>query len=153
MTHAPTSRLVFAYPYRAEPQPEGGYTITFRDLPEAITQAEEGESLDAIAGECLSEALAARLDDGEEIPPPSTRKSDKRFAFPETNIEHKIEFHYAFRKSGLTQVELAKRMGVTPLVVRRLLDPRHKSHVQQYDEALRALGASLYRTVEIRSAA
>ena len=40
MTYAANEQLEFAYPYRAARQPEGGYTITFRDLPEAISQAE-----------------------------------------------------------------------------------------------------------------
>jgi len=153
MSYAANDQLEFAYPYRAARQLEGGYTITFRDLPEAISQAEEGESLDEIASECLSEALAGRLDLGEEIPRPSKPKRGDRLALPETNIELKIEFGRAFAISGVSQVELAKRMSVTPLVVRRLLDPRHNSHVQQYDQAMWALGKQIFRTVEIRDLA
>ena len=150
MTYVANEQLEFAYPYRAARQPEGGYTITFRDLPEAISQAEEKESLDEIASECLSEALAGRIDLGEEIPRPSNPKRGEHLALPDTNIELKIEFGRAFALAGVAQIELARRMGVTPLVVRRLLDPRHNSHVQQYDQAMRALGKRIFRTVEIR---
>lgn len=150
MIHVAKEQLGFAYPYRAEPQPEGGFTITFRDLPEAITQAEDGEPLDEIAGDCLSEALAGRLELGDEIPRPSNPRRGESLALPDTNLELKIEFSHAFSMADVTQVELAKRMGVTPLVVRRLLDPRHNSHVQQYDDALRALGKQIFRAVEIR---
>lgn len=153
MNYAANEQLEFAYPYRAARQLEGGYTITFRDLPEAISQVEEGELLDEIASECLSEALAGRLDLGEEVPRPSKPKRGDRLALPETNIELKIEFGRAFATSGVSQVELAERMSATPLVVRRLLDPRHNSHVQQYDQARRALGKQIFRTVEIRDLA
>ena len=30
----------YAYPYVAEAQPEGGWTVTFPDVPEAITQGD-----------------------------------------------------------------------------------------------------------------
>jgi len=153
MTYVAEDQLKFAYPYRAARQPEGGYTITFRDLPDAISQAEEGEPLDEIAGDCLSEALAGRLDLGEAIPAPSDPRRGERLALPNTNVELKIEFNLAFIDSAISQVALARRMGVTPLVVRRLLDPRHNSHVQQYDEAMRALGKQIFRTVEIRDVA
>lgn len=151
MTYVAEEQFGFAYPFRAEPQPEGGFTITFRDLPEAISQAEDGEPLDAIASDCLSEALAGRLELGDDIPRPSNRRRGESLALPDTNLELKIEFYHAFTMAEVTQVELAKRMGVTPLVVRRLLDPQHNSHVQQYDDALRALGKQVFRTVEIRN--
>ena len=153
MTYVATEQLDFAYPFRASRQPESGFTITFRDLPEAISQAEEGESLDEIASDCLTEALAGRLELGEKIPRPSNPRRGEFLALPDTNLELKIEFGRAFAITGITQVELARRMGVTPLVIRRLLDPRHNSHVQQYDEALRALGKQIFRTVEIRDLA
>ena len=30
----------YAYPYEVLPQPEGGFTVTFPDVPEAITQGD-----------------------------------------------------------------------------------------------------------------
>jgi antitoxin HicB len=153
MNRATNAQIEFAYPFRAARQPEGGYTITFRDLPEAISQAEEGEPLAAIAGDCLSEALAGRLELGEEIPRPSNPRRGELLALPDTNMELKIEFNRAFALAGITQAELARRMKVTPLVVRRMLDPHHNSHVQQDDAALHALGKQIVRTVEIRDLA
>lgn len=153
MTNVEKELLEFAYPFRAARQPEGGYTITFRDLPEVVTQAEDGESLDEVASDCLSEALAGRLSDREKIPRPSAPRRGERVTLPETKIELKIAFHHAFMMAGLTQVDLAARMGVTPLLIRRLLDPEHNSHVQQYDEAMQALGLRMFPTIEIRAVA
>lgn len=97
MTNVAKELLEFAYPFHAVRQPEGGYTITFRDLPEAITQADDGESLDDIASDCLSEALAGRLSDREGIPRPRAPRRDERLTLPETNIELKTAFHHALR--------------------------------------------------------
>jgi antitoxin HicB len=30
----------YAYPFDMEPQPEGGFTVTFPDVPEAITEGD-----------------------------------------------------------------------------------------------------------------
>ncbi len=41
----------YAYPYELLPQPEGGFTVTFPDVPEAITQGEsEAEAAAMAAG-------------------------------------------------------------------------------------------------------
>ncbi len=47
---------------------DGRYMAYFPDLPEALTDgADEAEAL-AAAADCLSEALASRIVDGEQIP-------------------------------------------------------------------------------------
>ena len=49
--------------------------VTCRDLPEAITQGETREEALAEAADCLEEAIAARIDDGRDIPSPSAPKT------------------------------------------------------------------------------
>lgn len=53
---------------------DGGYVVTCRDLPEVITQGETIEDAAAEAADALEEAIAARIDDGREIPAPSAAK-------------------------------------------------------------------------------
>lgn len=53
---------------------DGGYVVTCRDLPEAITQGETIERALLEAADCLEEAIAARIDDGRDIPAPSAGK-------------------------------------------------------------------------------
>ncbi len=50
---------------------DGGYTVIFRDLPEAITLGETKEQYFTEAADCLEEALAARIDDHCVIPIPT----------------------------------------------------------------------------------
>ena len=57
---------------------DGGYVVTCRDLPEAITQGETIEQALVEAADCLEEAIAARVDDERDIPSPSAAKRGER---------------------------------------------------------------------------
>lgn len=62
----------FAFPAHFEFDPiDGGFVITFRDVPEAITQGDTYEQGLSEASDCLAEALAAYIDDGRLLPAPS----------------------------------------------------------------------------------
>ena len=63
-------------------------------------------------------------------------------------IAAKTALYLALRASGLPQAELARRMGVRPTTVQRLLDPRHASKPEQFDAAFAALGKRLVVSVE-----
>ena len=56
----PQSPLPYLYPATPTPEPEGGATVVFRDLPEAITCGTNAEEVKAMAGEVLELAVAER---------------------------------------------------------------------------------------------
>jgi antitoxin HicB len=61
----------YGFPARLELDEEGRLVVHFPDLPEALTDGgDEAEAL-AEAADCLSEALAGRINRGEDIPAPS----------------------------------------------------------------------------------
>jgi antitoxin HicB len=86
------------YPVQFEPADEGGYVITFPDVPPAITQAETLEEAYENAAEALGEALAAYADRNEPIPPPS--KADPKR-------------HHLIAVPAWTEAILAKRLTPT----------------------------------------
>lgn len=54
----------FTYAVKLTPdKSEGGYVVAFRDLPEAITQADTIDEALAEAADCLEEAIAGRIED------------------------------------------------------------------------------------------
>jgi predicted RNase H-like HicB family nuclease len=62
-------RTVYSYPAILEPNEDRRLLVHFPGLPEAFTDgADEAEALRE-AADCLSEALASRIVDGEEIHP------------------------------------------------------------------------------------
>ena len=56
------------YPAARTSEPEGGATVVFRDLPEAITCGNDDEDVMAMAREVLELAVAERIGRGEEVP-------------------------------------------------------------------------------------
>ena len=65
--------MQFVYPAALTPdEADGGFVVTFRDWPEAITQGDTREAALSEAADCLDETIAACIDDGREISPPSS---------------------------------------------------------------------------------
>ncbi len=132
----------FAYPARLVPESDGGFSVTFPDVPEAITQGEtEAEAL-AMAEDALVAALSFYTDDGRALPPPS-RKRDRHLVAVPALVAAKLALHEAMREHGMSKVELARRMALDEKAVRRLLDPLHASRIGQVEAALRQLGKRL----------
>lgn len=72
------------FPANFEPADEGGYVITFPDVPEAITQAETLEDAYDKAAGALGVALESYAEFGKSTPAPSTAKPGQHLvAVPE----------------------------------------------------------------------
>ncbi len=56
------------------PQPEGGFTVTFPDIPEAVTEGDDRDAALFNAVEVLTLCLEQRMEDGEAIPAASKVK-------------------------------------------------------------------------------
>ena len=69
--HSPESDL---YPATPTAEPEGGVTILFRDLPEAITYGDNDRKARAMAREVLELAVAERMERGEDVPAASAAR-------------------------------------------------------------------------------
>src|ERR1700737_3072809 len=70
---SPSMAHEFAYPVMLTPEEvDGGFVVTFPDLPEAITQGEDAARALEEAADALAEAIAGRIRRGDPIPRPST---------------------------------------------------------------------------------
>ena len=140
----------FTYPARLKRFGPDEIVVSFRDLPECLTSgADETEALTE-AADALEEAIAGRIDDRESIPRPSPRRAGERLVSVPADTAAKAALWVALRESGTSRVALAARLGIDEKVVRRMLDPRHRSSANRIHEALRALGRDL--VVETRAA-
>lgn len=137
----------YAYPYELVPQPEGGFTVTFPDVPEAITQGETEEEAAAMAEDALVTALSFYTDKGEPLPRPSPAHG-RPVAYVPALVAAKLALHDAMLAAGVSNVALARRLGVDEKTVRRLRDPLHQSRISQIDAALRALGRRMAIVIE-----
>ena len=122
--------------------------ITFRDIPEAITQG-NGEK-DALwqAADCLEEAIAGRIADGREIPKASSAARGERLIPVPAPMAAKAALYLAMGEAGITNVQLARKLGCDEKEVRRMLDPRHPTKLPRIKEALDVFGKRLVVSVE-----
>jgi antitoxin HicB len=139
----------FVYPARFEGGDKPGVlVITFRDVPEAITQG-KGEK-DALwqAGDCLEEAIAGRIADGREIPKASRAARGERLIPIPAPMAAKAALYLAMGDAGISNVQLARKLGCDEKEVRRMLDPRHPTKLPRIKEELDVLGKRLVVSVE-----
>lgn len=137
----------FVYPARFTRAPEGGWNIRFRDLPDAISQADEGEDAIDIAEGCLQATIEGRLLYGQKIPKPSElRPGEVPVAVP-IETATKAALFEAVAASGSSRLALAKALHMDEKEIRRMLDPRHSSKLPRIARVLRALGKELRLTV------
>ena len=66
-----------AYPAAVTPDPDGGFTVTFRDVPEAITEGDTRKEVLLRAEEGLESALAMYVVAKEPLPTSSEAEADE----------------------------------------------------------------------------
>jgi antitoxin HicB len=134
----------FRYPATLRRDADGRMLVKFRDLPEALTDgADEAEPL-AEAGDCLDEAMAGRINRGQEIPHPSAVRRGERLVVVPAHTAALAALYLMVRELGISKSELARRLGyASEKDARRLLDPRHPSKIERIEAALAALGGTL----------
>lgn len=131
------------YPVHLEPAEEGGYVVTFPDVPEAITQGEDRDEALLRAVDALETALEFYTDDGRDLPRASRPKRGQRTVRPRAQACIKLAIYQTMRDEGVRKSELARRLGWHMPQVDRLLDLHHASRLDQAETALGALGKRL----------
>jgi antitoxin HicB len=140
---------MLAYPVTLTPdKKDGGYVVTFRDIPEAITQGETVEEALAMAAEALESAMDFYFEDKRPVPMPSPAKRRQHIVELPISLSAKILLLNEMIRQQIRPAELARRLGTTPQTVNRLTNLRHASKIDSIAGAMKALG----KTLEIRAA-
>jgi antitoxin HicB len=112
------------------------------------------------AADAIEEALAARIAGHDEIPAPSDEPqlltegsagsmgASRRTVILAPLTKAKVELYRAMRTRGLSKAELGRRLGWDGPRIDRLLDIRHRSPIDQIDQALHTLGKRLAINIE-----
>ena len=139
---------MLAYPVILEAQAEGGFVVTFPDVPEAITQGEDEDEALLYAVEALETALSFYVQARKPLPVASKAKRGQRTVRPSALEGAKLGVYQAMTEQGIKKAELARRLGWHMPQVDRLFDLRHASRLDQIEAAARVLG----RHLEVRVA-
>lgn len=140
-----------SFPATFTPEPEGGFTVTFRDVPEAITSGATLEKALSMATDALETALSTYVDRRLDLPTPSRCRSGEINVPLSALGTAKVALYRTMREQGVGKAELARRLDAHLPQIDRLLDLCHDSRLDRIDAALAALGKRL--DVTIRDAA
>jgi antitoxin HicB len=131
-----------SYPATFTAESEGGFSVSFPDFPEAHTQGETKDEAFAQAVDCLHTAIDWRLADKLDIPVASkARRGQLQVPVP-LDLAPKVGLVRVMHSQKISNVALARKLGVEEIVVRRMLNPKHRSQPEQYMRALYALGVT-----------
>jgi antitoxin HicB len=125
-----------------------GFHIRFTDFPEALTGGDDIEDTLVQAADCLAEAIAGRISRGDDIPLPSKPKRGQRLIGVPLELAPKLAFYLAMREQSRSNTDVARRLGVSETVVRRMLNPRHATKSHKIQGALAALGKRIVISFE-----
>jgi len=131
------------YPAKFEPALEGGFVVTFRDIPEAITQGDTLDEAMEMAQDVLVSAMDFYFEDQRSVPRPSAPLSGEHLVSLPPSVYTKVLLLNVLLESRMPQAELARRMQVKPQEVTRLLDLRHATKIDTLSRAFEKLGRQL----------
>jgi antitoxin HicB len=132
-----------AYPATLIPDLDGGFTVTFRDVPEAITEGDSREEALLRAEDALESALAMYVAAKEALPAATPAQSGETMVPLSALGMAKAALYEAMREQGVGRAELARRLRWHLPQIARVLDLRHASKMEQIEAALAALGLRL----------
>lgn len=115
--------------------------VSFPDIPEALTQGDTREEALTNALDALVTAFEFYFEDSERIPEPGEVIGD--FVEVPASVTAKVILLNAYIGSGLTQVELANRLGLKKQEITRVFDLKHATKIDTIQKALSALGHRL----------
>jgi antitoxin HicB len=141
---------MLAYPVDLQRDTNGTLLVTFPEFAEAVTFGDDESDTLLRAVDALEAVLAARIDDREEIPPPSPAAGRPSVVLPALTAA-KVLLYRAMRERGVRKADLARRLGWHGPQIDRLLDLNHASRLDQIEAALAALGKRL--TLDLADAA
>jgi antitoxin HicB len=134
---------MFEYPVVLEPQEDGGFLVTFPDVPEAITQGDDREEALMYAIDALETALSFYVESRRPLPKASRPKRGQEVVHPSALESAKLAIYAEMVAQGVKKSELARRLGWHLPQVDRLLKLKHASRMEQLELAARCLGKEI----------
>lgn len=131
------------YPATFEEAPEGGFVVSFRDIPEAITQGDTEDEAMEMAEDVLVSSMEFYLAERRAVPSPSKPLKGERLVHLPASVAAKVLLLNEQLIQGVSNAELARRMGTRPQEVQRITNLGHATKIDTIDKALRALGKEL----------
>ncbi len=120
-----------------------GYSVIFRDIPEAITCGDDWEDAVFMAKDALITALDFYFEDQRTVPPPSPAQADDVLIELPASLYAKVLLLNEMVKQKISNIELARRIDVRPQEMQRITNLNHPTKIDTIAKSLSALGKQL----------
>lgn len=131
------------YPAIFNREESGVYSVTFRDIPEAITCGDNYEDALLMAQDALITAMDFYFEDKRQVPMPSQPQDNEVLIELPPSISAKVVLLNEMLKQKISNVELAKRINVKPQEMQRITNLGHSTKIDTLNRAFKALGKRL----------
>ncbi len=121
---------------------DGTVLVSFPDCAGCQTEGANLEDARVQAEEALTGWLETHLQEGKLPPRPAFRGRGLAVGVP-ASLGMKLQLRWARADAGLTQTELAKRLGVSQQQIAKLEHPDYEPSVSKMELAAKALGLDL----------
>lgn len=125
-----------------EPAEEGGFVITFPDIPEAISEADDKSSALFNASEVLDLCLTERIASGDALPSP-TKLSGGVWIEPSASIQAAVLVRQTREKEGKNLADLARALKTSWAAAQKLETPANNPTLRQLERTAAVLGKRL----------
>lgn len=119
------------------------FVVTFRDIPQAITQGYTYDEAIEMAEDALLTAMDFYFEDNRPVPSPSQPQKDEVLITLPVSASTKVMLLNLLLEEHVSQAELAKRMGIRPQQVTRIVNLEHTTKIDTVEQAFKALGKKL----------
>lgn len=131
------------YPANFRLSENGRYIVSFRDIPEANTQADtETEALE-MAADALLTAMDFYFEDRRVVPAPSEPLDGERLIELPLSASAKVLLLNEMIAQRIRPADLARMMDTRPQEVNRIIDLAHSTKIDTLASAFGALGREL----------
>lgn len=116
------------------------YVVTFRDIPEALTQGYSIEEATEQAADALITAMDFYFEDNRSVPQPSPAEDDEHLIDIPLSIWSKVLLLNTMLEQHVSQSELASRLNKSRQEMQRIINLGHNTKIDTIVDALKALG-------------
>lgn len=135
------------YPATFTLEENGGYTVSFRDIPEALTCGDNLDDAKEMAQDALITAMDFYFEDRRSVPMPSKPLKGEELVELPDSIFAKVLLLNELVKQDISNADLARRIFVKPQEVQRIVDLSHNTKIDTLSKALSAVGKRLILSV------
>mgnify|MGYP002768753218 CR=1 FL=1 len=133
----------YQYPVQLIDNEEGGYILSFRDIPNMNTEIWDLKELNKTAIDFLITALDLYFEHKKIFPKPSKAEDGEVLVSLPISVVAKMLLLNTMVSSNIRISDLARKMNIKPQEASRIVDLQHNTKIDTIQNALQSLGKEL----------